>query len=1073
MKAEKGSHALLSDQSLTDEKEDRFSHSTYVDVILDVISHCDTPHHIGMFGKWGTGKSTILNFIKIRMNERKDLNDRYNFFCLDSWKLSKESFRQQLLESLNEHFGNKVKNIEDKLWNLQEIGKQIEIQTSPIAWASLVILVAIALAGPALKFFLRFDVLDYLMALIPLALIAPLIQALQNISRTSLTLMESSKRIIPRIESPRQFEQLFKEIIENRGKKTLVIAIDNLDRCESKLAVEILGTIKTFMDVKGCVYIVACDDEALERHVAQETHTTENEDARTHAKEFLRKFFQTNVKIAPFLEGSLQRFSQEQNLKLPRPFDNDVIFVVTAAFKKSPRRIKQFLNNLYAVRLTCELREKIGVIRPGQITTNFAFMTKILVVRDEWPDFYARLDDRSILTRVENHFRGAQEADVKAIVDRNPELRAFLQATRRIGSDDVETFLIVSQESYESSISELERLKTWIITGEFESVRGRLSTAKHESEKESIADFTIKILQEHFRLEHKNEVTNILRVIAKTYGLISENKRITLADQFGNTISMAPYAENIREFSLDELFVILKDCSSIFRKEVLNKLIPLLKKDKALDLELIDALIKHHSIVDSETGAGIRAIIVEMYDGNQAPILQRLDQIRSQKEIAQIMVDSALLTKIANSMTNDQGDINLLRINVFQELRWLADDNSKALFIGKMLDLVCDPATNAIQPKVKIGLENLAAFDVSEVPTSSQDIIARRLPTACHAISDPKEKLAEMEVLFRLAQNMEKKDLDSIRSTLIDPTLQSAGPDFFLQVLTLCHKYRFSTFTEPSTMRTMLGRIQSNLQDINVIKYVIENTKGEQRKQVVQTLAGLIATTPPGLQAALTAIQGSKPHFNHEEIDEFCAAALTRSKNVDHAVAVTLVNFAFQILDTASQPQKNAFVNHMVEYVKETAADRKKIGSDYYRQSRQLVEKTTRRAGMRSLILKLESDGSNFNQQTKVALDIIFEELEILGPDEARLQDLLRAAATDVKTEESRVIALDYIRQLALKKTLPPELEESLCDAAVSKNENISATALKALSLLKIKKLPSDIAKKLEEYHARNSGKNT
>jgi len=1071
MKEDEISHALLSDESLTDEKEDRFSHSTYVDVILDIISHSDTPHHIGMFGKWGAGKSTILNFINDRIKKNKSLDDRYNFFYLDSWKLSKESFRQQLLESLNEHFGNKVKNIEDRLWNLQEIGRQIEIQTNPIAWASLAILLLIIFAGPALKFFFQIDVLGYLMGLAPLVLIPPLIQAFNAISRTSLTLTESSKRIIPRIESPRQFEQLFKEITEDRVKRTLIVAIDNLDRCESKLAVEMLGTIKTFMDVEGCVYIVACDDEALERHVAQETHVTENEDSRTHAKEFLRKFFQTSIKIAPFLEGSLQRFSQEQNHKLPRPFDDDVIFVVNAAFKKSPRRIKQFLNNLYAVRLTCELREKIGVIRSGQITSNFAFMTKVLVMRDEWRDFYARLDDRSILTRVENYFRGTQEADVKETLDANPELRAFLQATRRIWSDDVETFLRISQESYESSISDLELLRTWIITAEFEHVRDKLLATERETAREPIADFMIKVLQENLRLNHRNEVTNTLRVMTKTFGLIPKSKQITLADQFGNTISMAPYAENIRQFPLDELFAILKDCNVVFRKEVLGKLAPLLKKDKTLDLELMDAFIKHYFTIDSETAAGIRAVAVELYDGNQAPILQKLDQIRSQKEVAQVMVDAALLAKIAGSLTNDQSEINLLRINVFQELRWLADDNSRALFTAKMIDLVCEPATNTIQPKVKIGLDNLAAFDASELPTSTHETLARRLSAGCLAISDPKEKLVEMEVLLRLAQRMEKKNLDYIRSELINPTLQSVGPEFFLQVLSLCEKYQFPTLNEPPTLQVVLGRIQSNLQDINVIKYAIENTEGEEKKHVVQTLAGLIETTTPSLQAVLTAIREDKSRFDQNEIDDFCASALTRSKSSDQTVAVILVDFTFQLIDAASQSQKNAFVNHMIEHIKEPAADRKKIGLDYYRKSRHLVEETTRRAGMRSLILKLESDGSNFNEQTKVTLDIILEELGILVADEARLHDLLRTAATDAKTEESRVIALDYIRQVALKKTLSPELEESLYDAARSRNENISAKALETLNSLKIRKLPSDISEKLREYRARDIGK--
>jgi hypothetical protein len=234
-----------------------------------------------------------------------------------------------------------------------------------------------------------------------------------------------------------------------------------------------LGTIKTFMDMSGCVYIIACDDLALERHIIRERHV-EDENAERDAKEFLRKFFQTTIRIAPFLDGSLYKFADENNKKLPKPFDDQVVFVVATAFRKNPRRIKQFLNNLYAMWLTCKTREDLKIITPkGIITSNFAFMAKILVVKEEWPDFYTRLDDPTILAKIENYFRGHEEEAVKQILDKYSELKLFLQATRKIWSDSVETFVRTSQETYESSISDREELKNWIVAVDYESLRKR------------------------------------------------------------------------------------------------------------------------------------------------------------------------------------------------------------------------------------------------------------------------------------------------------------------------------------------------------------------------------------------------------------------------------------------------------------------------------------------------------------------------------------------------------------------------------------------------------------------------
>ena len=391
--------SMLSDEYLSDERDDRFSHSTYVDTILEIVSRCRTPHHIGMFGQWGTGKSTILKFLENRITKNDQLRSEYIFFYIDSWKLTKESFRQQLLESLNERLGGKVKKIEDRLWNIHEVGQTTEFKTDPLALAALVTLVLFAIVGFILKLVLQVDVTGYLLAVTPAVMTAPLIVALRSLSKASMAVTLSTKKIIPQVQSPREFQNLFIEIIQNRGNKTLIIAIDNLDRCESRLAIEMLGTIKTFMDIEGCIYIIACDDLALERHVVSERHVNDQA-AVSDTKEFLRKFFQTTIKIAPFLDGSLYKFADEQNKKFDNSFDDKVVFVVATAFRKNPRRIKQFLNNLYAMWLTCKRREDLKIITPeGIITSNFGFMAKILVLKDESPDFYAKLDDPTILTQ--------------------------------------------------------------------------------------------------------------------------------------------------------------------------------------------------------------------------------------------------------------------------------------------------------------------------------------------------------------------------------------------------------------------------------------------------------------------------------------------------------------------------------------------------------------------------------------------------------------------------------------------------------------------------------------------------
>ena len=215
------------------------------------------------------------------------------------------------------------------------------------------------------------------------------------------------------------------------------------------------------------------------------------------------------------------------------------------------------------------------------------------------------------------------------------------------------------------------------------------------------------------------------------------------------------------------------------------------------------------------------------------------------------------------------------------------------------------------------------------------------------------------------------------------------------------------------------------------------------------------------LQTILAAIRESMILLTAEETDELCTAALSRAKDSEHTIRVPLVEFAFALLGNASQTQKNDFVAHMIDYMKQPHANRRQTGADHYRKSKHLVDEITRRANIRSLMSKIESDRAIFNQETRILLDVIMEEQMILGPDEAKLYDLIRSAGTAAKDDESRIIAMDYIRQLEVKGHLPGELEVSLYDAARSTKEAVSKKALEILKTVRVRRLPDDIKRKI------------
>jgi putative protein kinase ArgK-like GTPase of G3E family len=57
---------FLSDQPLDADREQkmRFGHPGIVDNLKNIVSTCPTPFTIGLFGKWGIGKTTMLDALK-------------------------------------------------------------------------------------------------------------------------------------------------------------------------------------------------------------------------------------------------------------------------------------------------------------------------------------------------------------------------------------------------------------------------------------------------------------------------------------------------------------------------------------------------------------------------------------------------------------------------------------------------------------------------------------------------------------------------------------------------------------------------------------------------------------------------------------------------------------------------------------------------------------------------------------------------------------------------------------------------------------------------------------------------
>ncbi|MCK4576334.1 hypothetical protein KAU34_07995, partial [candidate division WOR-3 bacterium] len=89
---------FLSDQPLTADKEQeiRFGHQGIAQSLQKIIFNSPTPFTIGLFGKWGTGKTTILNLLQSKLEKISKIS----VVKFDIWKHETDSLRATFLKEI-------------------------------------------------------------------------------------------------------------------------------------------------------------------------------------------------------------------------------------------------------------------------------------------------------------------------------------------------------------------------------------------------------------------------------------------------------------------------------------------------------------------------------------------------------------------------------------------------------------------------------------------------------------------------------------------------------------------------------------------------------------------------------------------------------------------------------------------------------------------------------------------------------------------------------------------------------------------------------------------------------------
>ena len=389
-------------------EKDALDFTPYVETLADIIQTGNTPLTIGVFGTWGSGKTSLMKMVKngIPESEYGGLPKDYTVAWFDAWKYDKEeslwrAFLLCVLSALKEKAslqGNPVDEFE-KLQSLIYRDMEIEkVGGVTIDLAKLGSVTAKGLAQLSLSF-------------IPgLSSLTKLVEELQsgaakNVDEATAAIRRERTKIhIEQIQFLEQFQDKFRKLVDGHViPNRLVVFIDDLDRCLPENAIEVLEAIKLFLDVENCVFLLGLDQEVIAKGIELKYKDHEltgkvKSNSSTQGVRYLEKIIQLPFQIPAVGYDDMDYFVRSLVTKWPHA-ECPKIFI--QGLKDNPRQIKRSVNTFLLLWGLRERREdKLGkLINPVRLA-------KIVIIQTIAPDLYDEMKlFPSLLRELELYFR--------------------------------------------------------------------------------------------------------------------------------------------------------------------------------------------------------------------------------------------------------------------------------------------------------------------------------------------------------------------------------------------------------------------------------------------------------------------------------------------------------------------------------------------------------------------------------------------------------------------------------------------------------------------------------------------
>ena len=459
-----------------------------VNLVANIATNRDlSPSTIGLYGDWGSGKSSLMKLVQKKIEEKypkdekkkdtvKTLCIEFNGWLFEGYEDTKTSLCGAILDALadKKRFSKEVTDY------AKELIKKIDINK---------------ILGKGVKYGLDLFLSGGIGILTDLSLRSLLSTIKSNAGEVQAKDIEEILSMLKKNDKTRteikNFRNEFKDLLNKSKVENVVVFIDELDRCLPDTVLEVFEAMRLFLFVEGMSFVIGADERLIQYSIKSKYKEVPGNNLDI-GKEYLEKVIQyplyipqlTQAEVNQYLACLLlkqtlsderfkeilgivytltpdQDFSMDlindkapdltENCKQEMALARQISSVLAPSINGNPRQCKRFLNTLY---MRLKLAEARNVILDKNI------LAKLMLAEYFNPEFF------KAVTKPENRelFKEFEKGEV--LNDENPFavwkekdwVKKWMQNDTRLEDENLDKYVYFSDVKNRYGQSNLDLL---------------------------------------------------------------------------------------------------------------------------------------------------------------------------------------------------------------------------------------------------------------------------------------------------------------------------------------------------------------------------------------------------------------------------------------------------------------------------------------------------------------------------------------------------------------------------------------------------------------------------------------